>query len=72
MPGDYLDLAIINLGEAITTLGNIRQRGGKPGSDFADVQLALRRVSFALDGVPYEPPPDAPQHAGARARIVAE
>lgn len=52
----YLNLAVIYLGEAIATIGNVRQRGGAPGPDFQDAQFCIRRASFALRGIPYEPP----------------
>lgn len=54
----YLNVAMINLGEAITELGNIRQRGATPGRDTANVQLALLRAQAALAGVSFVPPPD--------------
>lgn len=64
-PERYLNLALINVGEAITELGNIRQRGATPGADCANVKLSLHRAMAALDGAIYVPPPIAPQHAPA-------
>lgn len=58
----YLNLAMINIGEALTELGNARQRGGYPGGDMANVRLALRRATFALDGAEYVSPPNDPRH----------
>lgn len=52
----YLNLALISTGEALTELGNIMQRGAKPGTDTANVKLALTRAMFALDGRPFEAP----------------
>lgn len=52
----YLNSALINLGEALTELGNIRQRGGTPGSDCANVKLALLRATASLNGEPFTPP----------------
>jgi hypothetical protein len=63
----YLNLAVIYIGEALTELGNVRQRGGAPGSDFINVQFALRRATFALQGKPYEPLPPDPKHSNAGA-----
>jgi hypothetical protein len=50
---------MINIGEALTELGNIRQRGATPGRDCANVKLALMRAMFSLDGQPFVPPPDS-------------
>lgn len=52
----YLNLAMINIGEAMTELGNIRMRGALPGADTANVKLALSRALSALDGVVWTPP----------------
>lgn len=54
----YLNLAMINIGEALTELGNIRQRGAVPGADCANVKLALGRALAALDGRMFEPAVD--------------
>ena len=61
----YLNLAVIYLGEALTELGNVRQRGGTTGPDYINVQFCIRRASFALRGVPYEPPEPDPKHGHA-------
>lgn len=58
----YLNLATINLGEAMTELGNLRTRGVAPGSGYSTVLLALRRAEFALQGIPYVAPQNDPQH----------
>lgn len=61
LPGDqarYLNLAIINMGEALTTLGNLMQRGATPGKPVAEVKLALLRALAALDGEAFVPPPN--------------
>lgn len=62
-PDRYLNLALINLGEAITQLGNLRQRGVAPGPETTEVQLALLRATAALKGELYVAPPIDPQHA---------
>lgn len=54
----YLNLAFINMGEAISQLGNVRLRGAQTGNDTMEVQLALRRALAALRGEVYVPPPD--------------
>lgn len=54
----YLNLAFVNMGEAITRLGNIRIRGARTGNDTMEVQLALSRALAALRGEVYVPPPD--------------
>jgi hypothetical protein len=46
----FLNLVLINLGEAITEFGNVRQRGGKVGNDYANVRLSLLRAQSALNG----------------------
>lgn len=55
----YLNLATINLGEAMTTLGNVRQQGHKAGDpEYNRVRFKLTLAIFALDGKPYDPSPD--------------
>jgi hypothetical protein len=55
----YLNLATINLGEAMTTLGNVRQQGHPAGDTaYNRVKFKLTLAVFALEGRPYEPPPD--------------
>lgn len=54
----YLNLAFVNMGEAITQLGNVRIRGARTGNDTMEVQLALSRALAALRGEVYVPPPD--------------
>lgn len=61
----YVNLAMINLGEAITEIHNQRQRGdlgtieGKDfGQCFGAAQIAIDRASRALKGETYIPPPD--------------
>ena len=64
----YLNLALINMGEALTEFGNVRQRQGQPGAaggDYANVRLALLRALSALDATPWVAPEPAPQHAHA-------
>jgi hypothetical protein len=58
----YLNLAMINIGEALTELGNVRQRGHGPGPEYANVKLALRRAAFALDAAEFVPLPPDPKH----------
>lgn len=53
MPTDddrYINLAIINIGEALTTIGNLRQRNCTPGDDFNGAKDKLRHAIAALDG----------------------
>jgi hypothetical protein len=52
----YLNSVAINLGEAVAAFGNIRQRRGRPGPDYANVRLALHRAFAASLGQPYVPP----------------
>jgi hypothetical protein len=54
---NYINLALINIGEATATIGNLLQRDTPPGS-YGTAKLALQRAVAALDGKPYEPPPD--------------
>lgn len=54
----YLNNAAINMGEAMTELGNLRQRGVVPGSHCNTVIIALERAIAALKGEAYQPPPD--------------
>lgn len=61
----YVNLAMINLGEAITEIHNVRQRGNLgtiEGKDFGQVfgaaQIAIERAIRALRGETYIPPPD--------------
>lgn len=64
----YLNLALINMGEALTEFGNIRQRDGLPGpsgKDYAQVRLALLRAISALDAEPWIAPASAPQHVSS-------
>jgi hypothetical protein len=57
----YLNLATINLGEAIVTLGNVRQQGHEAGaSEYNTVKHKLTMALAALEGKAYEPPPDQP------------
>lgn len=49
----YLNLAITCIGEATAEIGNVRNRNGVPGPDFANAKLALMRAISALEGVPY-------------------
>jgi hypothetical protein len=61
----YLNLAMINIGEALTEFGNVRQRGGQPGlfaGDFANVRLSLLRAVSALETTIWAAPEPAPQH----------
>jgi hypothetical protein len=61
----YLNLALINMGEALTEFGNVRQRSGLPGpggGNYVNVRLALLRTLSALDATPWVPPEPAPQH----------
>lgn len=67
----YINLAIVNLGEAATEIANVCLRGGVPGSDFANVFLSLRRIEFALNGLPYEAPPRDPQHVDTSSKSGA-
>lgn len=51
----YLNLALINLGEAVTEIANQRQRGAMPGHDYNAAAEKLRRAISALDGRLYAP-----------------
>lgn len=56
-PADrYLNLALIQLGEALTAIGNLRQRQTPPGDGYAVPKLDLSRVAAALSGKIWEPP----------------
>jgi hypothetical protein len=68
----YLNLAVICLGEALIELGNVRQRRGVTGSDYANVQFCIRRASFALHGTPYEAPELDPKHGSTDLRSYAQ
>lgn len=46
----YLNLLGINLGEAVTELNNVRQRGGTPGADLANIRFSLFRAYKASLG----------------------
>jgi hypothetical protein len=54
----FLNLVLINFGEAITEFGNVRQRGGKVGRDYANVRLSLLRALSALNGELWTAPPN--------------
>lgn len=61
----YMNLAMINIGEAIAEISNVRQRGvvGEVGDEgygkeFGAAQIALDRAKAALNGKAYAPPPD--------------
>jgi hypothetical protein len=55
----YANLALINLGEAVSEIGNVRNRVAAPEPrDFANARLALVRAIAALDFTCYVPPPD--------------
>lgn len=61
----YINLALINLGEALTEIANQMQRndiGTIEGKDFGrcfgSAQIALDRAKAALKGETYIPPPD--------------
>lgn len=54
----YLNLAITCIGEATAEIGNVRNRNGVPGPDFANAKLALMRAISALEGMPYVAPVD--------------
>ncbi len=61
MPTDeerYLNLAGINIGEALITFHNLRQRDVRPGSGTREVQLSLMRAISALRGELYTAPPN--------------
>jgi hypothetical protein len=64
----YLNLAMINLGEAVTEMANRRQRGAAFPDGFANVKLSLRRALSALDGVPWPGLPPDPQHTNKEDR----
>lgn len=57
----YLNLAMMNIGEAITAIANIRQRGGVVGSEFSPATLALSRAISALCGEKFSAPIDKPE-----------
>jgi len=71
MPGDFVLLALTNLGEAIVKITNIAQRGGQPGDDFGEVRFSLRRAAWALDGKVYVPPEPDPKHGNENAETTA-
>ena len=47
----YLNLAMINIGEAIVMINNARQRGHPPGDDYKPARLALAKAAAALQGI---------------------
>lgn len=56
----YLNLALISIGEALTEIGNQRNRRpvlGFPG-DYANARLALNRAICSLQGTLYTPMPE--------------
>jgi hypothetical protein len=62
----FLNLALINMGEALSEYANLRQRGATPSDPnrpFGTVQLKLRNAIAALGGEVYVAPVD-PQHIG--------
>lgn len=63
LPHRYLNLAVINIGDALTTIGNLRQRGKVAGEAMTEPVLALRRAIAALEGRPWVAMTTAPQHA---------
>jgi hypothetical protein len=65
----YLNLAMINMGEALTTFGNMRQSGVPPGTGYTAVTLALLRAISALNGKLWEAPPVDPQHVGIDTKV---
>lgn len=54
----FTHLALINAGEAITTLGNALQQSDGGPLHRASARIALARAMAALDSKAYEPPPD--------------
>jgi hypothetical protein len=53
---DYLNLALINLGEAVSMTANLRLRGHAPGDhEFRPVEERLLRAAAALRGEIYTP-----------------
>lgn len=60
---NFLNLAIIETGEALTALGTLRQRGVVAGDPaFVPVAEKLRRAAHALSGAVYPQIVD-PRHA---------
>jgi hypothetical protein len=59
----YLNLAQINLGEALARIGNVRNMGGTIAENsYAEVQISLLRASAALMGCVFVPPINDPKH----------
>lgn len=46
----YLNLALINIGEAVAEIANVRQRGHPPGIDYYFASERLLRAISALAG----------------------
>lgn len=62
LPEHYLNLAGIELGEALTQMNNLRQRRASK-TDYREVQIKLHRAMAALAGHAYTAPVD-PIHIG--------
>lgn len=52
----YLNLAMICIGECLTTLGNLRQRKVPAGPEYVEVTIGLSRACAAMSGKTWEPP----------------
>jgi hypothetical protein len=51
----FLNLALINVGEAVALISNLRQRGTPPGPEYGVAQEKLLRAVAALEGKVHAP-----------------